>query len=81
MSKTVRTALLSLLLFSLCGCSGYRAYPGMHGASIKLHPDVHDLSSTVDNVCLSCHHPDDPQGPPTPHPGFSGCINCHNDEV
>jgi hypothetical protein len=34
---------------------------------------------TRDDQCLECHHPDHAQGPPTPHPDFTGCLKCHND--
>jgi hypothetical protein len=34
---------------------------------------------TRDVQCLECHHPDHAQGPPTPHPDFTGCLKCHND--
>ena len=31
---------------------------------------------------LICHHPDrDPNGPPTSHPQFKGCLKCHNDKT
>lgn len=61
------------------GCA-YRHYLGLHGPSIKRHPDIH-AGITADRECLECHHPDKtPQGPPTSHPQFTGCINCHNDE-
>ncbi|MBW2592209.1 MAG: hypothetical protein JRE58_04270 [Deltaproteobacteria bacterium] len=37
---------------------------------------------TKDRDCLSCHHPDrDPEGPPTSHPQFTGCLKCHNDDL
>ena len=81
MKKSVRAIFLSTLLLSVFGCYGYQAYMGMHGKSIKLHPDVHDASMTADSQCLECHHPDHAVGPPTPHPNFTGCLKCHNDEV
>jgi hypothetical protein len=62
------------------GCA-YRYYLGMHGPSIRQHPELHQ-GYTQDSECLQCHHPDcDPAGPPTTHPGFTGCLKCHNDEV
>jgi hypothetical protein len=68
-------ALFACVTMFVCSC----AYLGFHGHSIKLHPDVHSGVSE-DHECLDCHHPDkEIQGPPTPHPGFSGCIKCHND--
>lgn len=70
--KIVVLLLFVLIIFSC-------AYMGFHGHSIKLHPDIHS-GVTEDHECLDCHHPDkEPQGPPTPHPSFSGCIKCHND--
>ena len=67
-----------VLLFS--GCA-YRYYLGMHGPSIRVFPDIHQ-GVTEDEDCLGCHHPDrDPEGPPTTHPGFKGCLKCHNDEL
>ena len=37
---------------------------------------------TEDYECLECHHPDkDPEGPPTTHPNFTGCLKCHNDDI
>jgi hypothetical protein len=59
------------------GC-GHMAYLGMHGKSIKLYPDIHD-SVVEDAQCLDCHHPDNPEGPVSPHLDFTGCIKCHND--
>jgi hypothetical protein len=62
---------------ALFGC----AYMGFHGKSIRAYPDIH-ANVRTDQECLECHHPDkDPQGPPTPHPRFTGCIKCHNDEI
>jgi len=63
------------LLFLGCG---HRAYIGMHGRSIKLYPDIHE-AVLDDAQCLDCHHPDNPEGPASPHPEFTGCIKCHND--
>ena len=68
--------IISMLIIS--GCA-YKHYMGLHGPSIKAYPDIHD-KVTKDNECLACHHPDkNPQGPPTSHPGFKGCLKCHND--
>ena len=67
----VGVALLAL------GCV-HKAYLGMHGRSIKLYPEIH-ASVVKDLQCLDCHHPDNPEGPATPHPDFKGCIKCHND--
>lgn len=69
---------IAILLFSVSAVFSC-AYMGFHGRSIKLHPDIHKGVSE-DHECLECHHPDkEPQGPPTPHPKFTGCIKCHND--
>ena len=81
MRKGFRTILLLIVVLSVSGCYGYRAYIGLHGKSIRLYPDIHD-AVTEDRECLECHHPDNSEeGPPTPHPNFKGCINCHNDEI
>ncbi|MBN1905160.1 MAG: hypothetical protein JW927_08700 [Deltaproteobacteria bacterium] len=68
--------IVSMLIVS--GCA-YRHYMGLHGPSIKAYPDIHE-NVTKDEECLSCHHPDkNRQGPATSHPGFKGCLKCHND--
>jgi predicted CXXCH cytochrome family protein len=37
---------------------------------------------TQDEECLACHHPDnEPEGPSTTHPNFTGCLKCHNDDI
>ena len=79
-TKKVKTALFLLLILSICGCYGHGAYMGLHGKSIQNYPEIHD-AATQDSECLECHHPDSPQGPPTPHPKFTGCLKCHNDEI
>jgi len=61
------------------GCS-YTAYLGLHGSSIRLHPEIHE-SVTLDRECLECHHPERAEGPPSPYPTFKGCLKCHNDEI
>jgi hypothetical protein len=62
------------------GCA-YRYYMGFHGPSIKAYPKIHE-GVIRDEDCLSCHRPDrDPEGPPTTHPEFHGCLNCHNDDL
>ena len=71
-----RTFLLGTVLFFI-GC-GHMAYLGIHGKSIKSYPAMHDAVAG-DAQCLECHHPDNPQGPVSPHPEFTGCIKCHND--
>lgn len=68
--------LIVLFLFSC----GIKAYLGLHGPSIKLHPDMHgDIKSSDD--CLECHDPADPSAPPTQHKDLGGCLKCHNDEL
>jgi predicted CXXCH cytochrome family protein len=68
------------LLISACATTGLY-YLGFHGPYIKLSPDVHE-DVIEDHECLECHRPDkDPDGPLTTHPGFTGCIKCHNDEI
>ena len=79
MKRSLRLILVTAGILIVCGCS-YRAYLGLHGASIKLYPDEHE-SAVSDNQCLECHHPDSAEGPPTPHPNFKGCLKCHNDEI
>jgi hypothetical protein len=72
-------ALVVCTLFA-SGCA-YRYYLGMHGPSILQHPAVHQ-NVKEDSECLACHHPDhNPKGPPTTHPGFTGCYTCHSDAV
>jgi hypothetical protein len=76
--------IIFLLFFSLlvpCGCA-WKPYFGLHGASIQLHPDIHE-SAVTDKQCLECHHPnaDQPDAPPTRHPNFKGCLKCHSDAV
>jgi hypothetical protein len=72
---------ISILVFAivlLSGCA-YRYYLGMHGPSIRQHPQIHQ-GVTQDDECLECHHPEGkPDGPPTSHPQFKGCLKCHND--
>ncbi|MCK5661925.1 MAG: hypothetical protein KAI17_00495 [Thiotrichaceae bacterium] len=71
-----RLFLLGVALL-LLGCN-HMAYLGIHGKSIQLYPDIHE--SVVDDVqCLECHHPDNLEGPVSPHSEFTGCIKCHND--
>ena len=77
-----KSIIVMALIFSILnfGCA-YRHYMGLHGPSIKSFPDVHE-GVTEDNECLQCHHPDrDPEGPPTNHPHFTGCLKCHNDDL
>ncbi|MBW2101777.1 MAG: hypothetical protein JRH05_03730 [Deltaproteobacteria bacterium] len=62
-----RTLCFMLIMGLLLGAPGYA----------QIHEGV-----TRDRECLDCHHPDrNPAGPPTPHPGLSGCLKCHNDEL
>lgn len=77
MKKWTMGMLMSGIVLLVLGC-GHKAYLGMHGKSIKLYPEIH-TSVVRDSDCLDCHHPDNPEGPASPHPDFKGCINCHND--
>lgn len=78
-AKTAVTA-LALGVLGLGGCA-YRHYLGLHGPSIRRYPDIH-AGVRRDEECLGCHHPDrDPVGPPTTHPGFRGCLKCHDDRL
>ena len=77
MQKILSLALL-LLIVSSSGCA-YRYYLGMHGPSIRNSPEIH-LDVKEDEQCLECHNPDTPtEAPPTDHPHFKGCLNCHDD--
>ena len=78
--KMVITIILFFFM-SACAIPGLY-YLGFHGPSINLTPDSHDGGGD-DMECLDCHGPDaeDPEIPPTTHPGFHGCLKCHNDEV
>ena len=76
------TLILAVLIFctAVFGCA-YRHYIGLHGPSMKAFPEIHS-GVTKDQECLECHHPDrNPEGPPTSHPHFTGCLKCHNDDV
>lgn len=78
MIKRIGLDVAILVILLLSGCA-YRYYMGMHGPSIKQFPEIHQ-GVTQDAECLKCHHPDhSPTGPPTTHPGFTGCLKCHND--
>lgn len=79
--KTVkRTLIYSLVPAVMVGCA-YGHYVGLHGPTIRNHPDIHE-GVVEDAQCLACHHPDlNPTGPPTSHPQFTGCLKCHNDPL
>ena len=80
MNALSRIIISIFLLAALTGCA-YRHYLGMHGPTIQRFPEVHE-GAYRDDECLACHHPDrDPQGPPTSHPQFTGCLKCHNDPL
>jgi hypothetical protein len=70
--------LLGIAGAMLIGGCAHTAYLGFHGKSVNAFPDIH-AGVTRDVQCLECHHPDHAQGSPTPHPDFTGCLNCHND--
>ncbi|MCP3927033.1 MAG: hypothetical protein GY714_31120 [Desulfobacterales bacterium] len=67
---------VSLILLSGC------AYLGFHGKTVRNFPDIHEDALT-DVECLECHHPDNlyENAPESPHPGFTGCLKCHNDQI
>ncbi|WP_084681124.1 hypothetical protein [Desulfospira joergensenii] len=78
MKKIRKQILWTAAVLFLSGCA-HTAYLGFHGKSIKSFPEIHK-SAVSDTQCLGCHDPDNnPQGPPTPHPDFIGCLKCHND--
>ncbi|MBU3948789.1 MAG: cytochrome c3 family protein [Proteobacteria bacterium] len=66
-----------ILILTLTGC----AYMGIHGKSIRSFPDIHD-GAVEDSQCLSCHDPaaNPDIAPVSPHPKFTECLKCHNDE-
>lgn len=78
MKPKIQKLLAALLILVISGC-GHWAYLGVHGASIRQTPDVHADVGQTDEQCLECHHPDNVEGPVTPHPDFTGCVKCHND--
>jgi hypothetical protein len=76
--KTIMICCTFVIFFS--GCA-YRYYLGMHGPSVKTSLDIHE-GVGEDRDCLNCHHPDrKPTGPPTTHPQFTGCLECHNGDL
>ena len=76
--KRIMSFLIIAAMLIICGCA-YRHYLGMHGPTMRVFPDLHE-GVTEDRQCLDCHGPDnDPQGTATSHPGFKGCLKCHND--
>ena len=79
--KKIMSLTLLLALATLSGCA-YRYYLGMHGPTIKNYPEIHIDSIRDDAQCLACHKPDNAENaPPTNHPGFKGCLKCHNDPL
>ena len=78
--KRLLTLVLLMVLMTSGGCA-YRYFLGMHGPSTKSSPEIHTDSITEDMQCLECHAPKDASGdaPRTSHPGFKGCLKCHND--
>jgi Doubled CXXCH motif (Paired_CXXCH_1) len=72
---------IALVFFTgILGCT-YRHYMGFHGPSIRATPQIH-MGVTEDKECLKCHDPErNPEGPPTNHPQFTGCLKCHNDHL
>ena len=80
MRKISIIVMVVILSIVFSGCA-YRHYMGVHGPSIRAFPDNHE-GVTEDKDCLKCHHPEkNPEGPPTNHPHFTGCLKCHNDDL
>jgi hypothetical protein len=77
--KRALTLALLIVLMVSTGCA-YRYYLGMHGPSTRNFPEIHLDSITEDAQCLECHAAKNETGdaPPTSHPGFKGCLKCHN---
>ena len=74
------TVIALSVLLAASGCA-YRYYLGMHGPSIQAHQEIHE-GVEADEQCLECHDPgQNPSGPPTSHPKFTGCLKCHNDPM
>ena len=72
------TLILLLAVAFSSGCA-YRYFLGMHGPTVKAQPEIHN-GITKDAECLDCHKADSGSGAPaTSHPGFKGCLKCHND--
>ncbi len=71
---------LALLFVLASGGCAYRHYLGMHGPSTRAYPEVHSKDISKDGQCLECHASDSASdAPQTSHPGFKGCLQCHND--
>lgn len=69
-----------VVVIGFSGCA-YRHYLGIHGPSMKAFPDIHQ-GLTEDQDCRGCHDPgQNPTGPPSSHPLFTGCLKCHNDDI
>ena len=80
--KNTMTLALVAVLAGTGGCA-YRHYLGMHGPSTRNYPEIHTEDIRDDIQCLECHSPKDNPGdaPATTHPGFKGCLKCHNDPL
>jgi hypothetical protein len=81
MKKTLTLVALALVVTST-GCA-YRYYLGLHGPTIRSLPDIHTEVIKDDAQCLKCHGAENTSGeaPSTSHPGFKGCLKCHNDPL
>jgi hypothetical protein len=81
MNNLLRFSMLAIIL-GLAGC-GYSYYLGLPGPSIWNYPDIHDADLKEDNQCLECHGSvdNDVGAPVTSHPGFHGCLKCHDSPV
>jgi predicted CXXCH cytochrome family protein len=80
MNSTRISTLIALAILSASTGCAYRHYLGMHGPTIGNYPEIHTAAIREDSQCLSCHDPAaSADAPPTTHPEFRGCLNCHND--
>ena len=82
MKKKTLTLVALAFAVSSTGCA-YRYYLGLHGPSIGNMPEIHSEVMKDDAQCLKCHGQENSSGeaPPTSHPGFKGCLKCHNDPL
>jgi len=69
--------LFTFMFLFFLGCASISFF---HGPSIKLNLDIHS-NVIADDECLSCHDQNNSEIPALKHPGFKGCIKCHNDNI
>lgn len=82
MNRTWISTLIVLAILSASSGCAYRHYLGMHGPTIRKYPEIHTAEIREDSQCLGCHGPDaSADAPPTTHPGFKGCLDCHNEPL